>query len=312
LTRFAAWAELSKLTLVIIYFCRLLKDMLSRLCFFALSFVLLTRASAEEIRIAASDLLAGCIAAPLAAYGEAQAIDCKLDNIGSLPALERLRANETDLAIIAVPANAEIPSEEFRVYSFAYDIAVLAVDRLHPMDQISLQELGGIFGANEELNYNSWGDVGLSALGSRSIKPLTALLDGSISLELFKFSVLREGQLKASVAAVEDSEVEGLLRSDPSTIAVLSRLPKSKTSKALMISDKLGGAAFGPTEDNVHYGDYPLRLAFYLAYHERNHTKLQNVLGFLLSDQIADALRAHHLVALPSPVRRQLSIELEQ
>lgn len=285
--------------------------MFSRLSLFILSAIAALPASAEEIRIAASDLLADCIIAPLQAYGDEQSIDIKVDNVGSLPALERLRSDEIDMAILAVPVNAEVPREEFHAYPFAYDIAIVAVNHSNPTNEISIGALGGIFGSNEEFNYNSWGDLGLSGWGHRTIKPLTAQVDNSISLELFKFTVLRAGGMKASVAAVKDSEVEGLLMSDAASIAILSRMPESKKIKALMVSSKSDGPAFGPTDDNVHYGDYPIRLAFYLVYNERNGTKLHDVLGFLLSDVIADALRAHHLVALPETVRRKLYIDLE-
>ena len=285
--------------------------MFSRLTFFILTAAVVLPATAEEIRIAASDLLADFISAPLQAYGEEHAIEFKIDNIGSLPALERLRSDEIDMAIIAVPANTEVPREEFSIYPFAYDVAVVAVNNSNPIDEISMGALGGIFGSNEEFNHNSWGDLGLSGWGHRTIKPLVAQIDNSISLELFKFSVLRGGGMKASVAAVKDSEAEGLLMSDAASIAILSRLPDSKRIKALMISNKSNGPAFGPTDDNVHYGDYPIRLAFYLVYNERNDTKLQNVLRLLLSDLIATELQAHHLFALPETVRRKLTIDLD-
>ena len=284
--------------------------MLSRLCFFILTAAVFVPASAEEIRIAASDLLADFISAPLQAYGEEQAIEFKIDNIGSLPALERLRADEIDMAIIAVPANTEVPREEFRAYPFAYDVAVVAVNDRNPLDKVSIGALGGIFGSNEEFNYNSWGELDLSGWGHRTIKPLAAVIDNSISLELFKFSVLSEGQMKASVVAVKDSEVEGLLISDASSIAILSRLPKSKKIKALMISSESNGPAFGPTDENVHYGDYPIRLAFHIVYNERNHATVDKVLPILFSDEIAKALRLNHLFALPDTVRRQLTSSL--
>jgi ABC-type phosphate transport system substrate-binding protein len=281
--------------------------MLPRLCFFILTAAVVVPASAEEIRIAASDLLADFISAPLQAYGDEQALEFKIDKIGSLPALERLRSDEIDLAIIAVPANTDVPREAFRAYPFAYDAAIVAVNDRNPVDEVSIGALGGIFGSNEEFNYNSWGDLNLSDWGHRTIKPLAAVIDNSITLELFKFSVLREGQMKASVVAVPDSEVEGLLISDASSIAILSRLPKSKKVKALMISSESNGPAFGPTNENVHYGDYPIRLAFHIIYHERNHAAVDKVLPVLFSDEIAKALRSNHFFALPDTVRRQLT-----
>jgi len=282
-----------------------------RILLFILATAVVAPASARQFRIAASDLLADFITEPLQISGEEHSIEFRVDNIGSLPALERLRSDEIDLAIIAVPNNTDLPREEFRVFPFAYDVAVIAVNQSNPINEISLASLGGIFGANEESNYTTWGDLGLSGWGSRSIKTLAGQNDKSISLELFKFSVLRGGQMKTTVASVKDSELEGSLVSDAASIAILPRVPKSKEVKSLMISSEVDGPAFSPTEDNVHYGDYPIRLAFYVVYKERDEARAQKALRVLLNDDLAAALRGNNLVALPDTVRRKLTMDLD-
>ena len=285
--------------------------MISRLLLFILAAAVVAPASARQVRIAASDLLADFITEPLQASGEEHSIEFKVDSIGSLPALERLRSDEIDLAIIAVPEDTDVPRDEFRVFPFAYDVAVIAVNQSNPINEISLASLGGIFGANEESNYTTWGDLGLSGWGSRSIKTLAGQNDKSISLELFKFSVLRGGQMKTTVASVKDSEIEGSLLSDAASIAILPRVPKSKKVKALMISREVDGPAFSPTDDNVHYGDYPIRLAFYIVYNERDEALAQKVLRVLLNDDLAASLRDNNLFALPDTVRRKLTMDLD-
>jgi ABC-type phosphate transport system substrate-binding protein len=285
--------------------------MISRLLLFILAAAVVAPASARQVRIAASDLLADFITEPLQASGEEHSIEFKVDSIGSLPALERLRSDEIDLAIIAVPEDTDVPRDEFRVFPFAYDVAVIAVNQSNPINEISLASLGGIFGANEGSNYTTWGDLGLSGWGSRSIKTLAGQNDKSISLELFKFSVLRGGQMKTTVASVKDSELEGSLLSDAASIAILPRVPKSKKVKALMISSEVDGPAFSPTDDNVHYGDYPIRLAFYIVYNERDEALAQKVLRVLLNDDLAASLRDNNLIALPDTVRRKLTMDLD-
>ena len=285
--------------------------MISRLLLFILAAAMVAPASARQVRIAASDLLADFITEPLQASGEEHSIEFKVDSIGSLPALERLRSDEIDLAIIAVPEDTDVPRDEFRVFPLAYDVAVIAVNQSNPINEISLASLGGIFGANEESNYTTWGDLGLSGWGSRSIKTLAGQNDKSISLELFKFSVLRGGQMKTTVASVKDSELEGSLLSDAASIAILPRVPKSKKVKALMISSEVDGPAFSPTDDNVHYGDYPIRLAFYIVYNQRDEALAQKVLRVLLNDDLAASLRDNNLIALPDTVRRKLTMDLD-
>lgn len=278
-----------------------------------LSLVLTATAQAEEIRIAASDLLADYIKAPLKAYGAENDATFVVDSIGSLPALDRLRSDEIDLAIIAVPEGDQVPRDEFSIYAFAYDAAVLVVNESNPIDEISVARLGGIFGSNEELNLNTWGELGLSGWGSRNIKALAGTSDASIALELFKYSIFKGGVMKPSVSMVKDTEIEDLLRSDAASIAILSRMPENRQIKVLMVSS--GGdtyaPAFGPTDDNVHYGDYPIRLAFYIVYNLRDDAKLRPVIRELLDDEVAASLRANHLIALPDTVRRKFLIELD-
>ena len=278
-----------------------------------LPLILIATAQAEEIRIAASDLLADYIKVPLKAYAAENDSTFVVDSIGSLPALDRLRSDEIDLAIIAVPDGDEVPRDEFSVYPFAYAAAVIVVNDSNPINEISLARLGGIFGSNEELNLNTWGELGLSGMGSRSIKALAGTNDESIALELFKYSILKGGAMKPSVSMVKDAEVEDLLRSDAASIAILSRMPEHKNIKVLMVSSDSDtyAPAFGPTDDNVHYGDYPIRLAFYIVYNLRDDARLRSTIRELLNDEVATSLRTNDLIALPETVRLKFMIDLD-
>ncbi|HAV14530.1 MAG TPA: hypothetical protein DCX06_13720 [Opitutae bacterium] len=266
---------------------------------------------ANEIRISASDLLADYIEEPLITYGKENGIDFEIESIGSLPALENLRSDEIDIAIIAAPEVDASLREDFTLYPFAYDVAVVAVNAGNPIDEITLSRLGGIFGANEEYNFNTWGDLGLSGWGSRSIKPVAGPAEDSISLELFKHTVFKGGVIKQKVAMVKDDEVENLLIGDAASIAIMSSMPKNKKVKAIMVSETTDSPAFGPSEDNVHYGDYPIRLAFYIVFNKRDEAKVKPVLRLLLNDTIAASLRENNLFALPDTIRRKLTIDLD-
>lgn len=278
---------------------------------FLLSVLMVPLLQAQEIRIAASDLLADFIREPLEEYGSERSLNFSIDGIGSLPALDKLRANEIDLAVISVPEGDEIPREEFTIYPFAYDVAVIAVNKNNPISEISLSQLGGIFGNEEEFNFNTWGDLGLSGWGSRNIKPLAGTAENSIALELFKYSVFKRGSMKSGVAMVNASEIEGLLNSDAASIGILSAMPTDQNLKVLMVAPDRNAPAFGPTSDNIHFGDYPIRLAFYIAYKQRDRERMKPVIRFLLSDVVAQELNKNHLVALPETVRRKLLIDLD-
>ena len=117
--------------------------------------------------------------------------------------------------------------------------------------------------------------------------------------------------MKPNVAMVKDSEIEDLLRSDAASIAILSNLSEKSQVKVLMVSEEEGAPAFGPSEDNVHYGDYPISLAFYIVYNERDELKLRPVVRELLNDEVAASLRQNDLVPLPDAVRRKLLLDLD-
>ena len=274
---------------------------------------LIATAQAEEIRIAVSDLLADHILAPLKVYGAENDTTFVVDSIGSLPALDRLRSDEIDLAIVALPEGDEVPRDEFNIYPFAYDVAVIVVNDSNPIDEISVARLGGIFGSNEELNLNTWGELGLSGWESRNIKALAGINDKSIALELFKHSIFKGGGLKPNVSVVKDTEIEDLIGSDVASIAILSRVPENSNIKVLMVSS--GGdtyaPAFGPTDDNVHYGDYPIRLTFYIMYNMRDDLKLRSTIRELLNDEVATSLRANDFISLPDTLRRKFLIDLD-
>jgi len=278
-------------------------------CFLAI--FLTTLLAADEIRIAASDLLGDSVVAPLKAHASERSLELKIDSIGTLPALDRLRSDEIDLALIAIPEGEEVPSEEFSIYPFAYDVAVVVVNDSNPLDEISMAHLGGIFGRDEEFNFNTWGELGLTGWGNRSIKQLVGVAEDSIALELFRYSVFSGGSMKQTVAMVKEGEIEGLLAADTASIGILSRLPDNKKLKVLMISSGSDTPAFGPTDVNIHYGDYPIRLSFYIAYKPSDDAKLRQVIRVLLDDEIAANLAKKDLFALPETVRRQLQVDID-
>ena len=278
-----------------------------------LPLTLIAAAQAEEIRIAVSDLLEEYIGEPLHVYGSENDTTLVIDSIGSLPALDRLRSDEIDLAIVAIPEGDEVPHNEFNIYPFAYDVAVLVVNDSNPIDEISVAQLGGIFGSDEELNLNNWGEFGLSGWGSRDIKAFVGTNDKSIALELFKHSIFKAGGMKPSVSMAKETEIENLIGSDAASIAIISRMPENSNIKTLMLSSDSDtyAPAFGPTEDNVYYGDYPIRLAFYLVYNLRDDFKLRPIIRELLNDEVATILRANDFIALPDTVRRKFLIDLD-
>lgn len=266
---------------------------------------------AEEIRFAASDLLSDFIRSEIEAFSQASDLTIDMDGVGSLPALDQLRTDEIDLAIVADPDGSIVKNQNYVVFPYAYAISVVVVNVNNPMNELSLQQLGGIYGENEEFKYINWGDLGLTVWNSRAIKPMAAQIQESISLELFKHVVFNGRGMKTSVALAKPEEVQKLIQEDVAAIGLLSHVPKSAGMKTIMVSQRRDAPAYGPSTDNVHYGDYPIRLPFYVVYRERDEARLRDLLVKLYSDEVDVKLKANGLVALPESVRRKILVDFE-
>lgn len=267
--------------------------------------------SGMNARIAISDLLADYLSEPIMEFAREHDHNVQLFDIGSLPAMDRLRAEELDLAIIALPEMSDAPGEMFQMFPFAYDAAVVITNENNPINEISVGRLGGIYGTNEELNFNTWGELGLSGWGNRNIKPMVGVDETSIAFELFRHKVLLRGGLKSSVSIFEDREIEGIVRSDAASIAVMSYLPSSRNVKVLMVSSDRDSPAYGPTIENIHFGDYPIRLGFQIVFNKRDAERVRPFLRALLSDELAAKLTESGFFPLPETVRRQFLFDLE-
>lgn len=117
--------------------------------------------------------------------------------------------------------------------------------------------------------------------------------------------------MKPKVAMVKDTEIEELIATDAASIGVLSDIPTNKRVKSIMVAKDSDSPAFGPSEENVHYGDYPIRLAFYIAFNKRDAEKLQPILRVLFDDDVAKSLSENNLIALPNTIRRKFTIDLD-
>lgn len=267
--------------------------------------------TAEGLRISASDLLSDYIEEPLNAAAQQRDTSYQVKGGGSLPALQLLEAGKVDLAIVAIPAGEALPEGDFTVQSFVYATAVVVVSQDNPLDELSLAQLGGIFGPNEALNLTNWGQFQLPGWESRGIKAVAAQNSESVALELFKHQVLSNDELKTGVSVLKQPQVERLVESDLGVIAVLPGLPKSAKLKPLMLSTDSTKPAFGPNENNIHYGDYPLRLAFYLVYRSSDAQKLDPVFSILYGEEVTELLRQNNLFCLPDTVRRKVRTDLQ-
>ena len=272
--------------------------------------ILFSSINAEEVRIAISDLLAGTLTDALMSDAQEKDIKYQIEIIGSLPALDKLNAGELDMALIAIPNRSSQPSSNYQLYPLAYSTSIIAVNAYNPLDEISIQRLSGTFGSHEELSLSSWSEIGLSGWGNRGIKTIVGQLEESISLELFKHIALEDGKLKSTVSLLKNDAAISILSNDVAAMAILPTIPENKNIKVLSVAKEQDSPAFEPSDDNIHYGDYPFGLSFYIVLLKSEVPNLAYVVEALLGDSVAKALSVSHFVPIPYNVRQQLQMDL--
>lgn len=278
--------------------------MLLRICLFLSSVITVATINAAETRIAVSDLMAGYISETIQALAESESINVSVINSGSLPAIDALRAEEISLAIVATPElDNGLLDDTFKTISFAYSTAMIVVSDTNPVNEISFYDLQTIFSSGSSSTVGGSSKTESKLTGKQRFKPLVIKDDAGISVELFRHQVLKGEAFNLTVNAVVGSEIERMLAKNTSTIAVLPYLPDNKAIKALMVSIDSEVPAFGPTNNNVYYGDYPIRLPFQIAYKKDREAALSKIIRILLSDEVTEALRKNHLFVPPDSIR---------
>ncbi len=272
-------------------------------------------ALAGDLRIVGSDLLGTEFAAAVKEFAMHNEVALTLSLEGSRAALRELDSGAADIALLVLRPGEEPPGALFKSYPFAYHIVVVLVPESSPLTQITFRELGEIYGATESTSFNRWGDLGLTGeWTSRAITPQAMSPGTGLATELFRRVVLNDGKLR-SVVALQTSldAVQRKLESEPGGIALAGSAPAAgKNIRVLPVARADRDVAFGPTPQNVHAGDYPLRLPVWLVVRRETGRAQLNFLRFLLGEEMTPRLEHAGLVTLPLQARNQLVFDLEQ
>ena len=267
------------------------------------------------LRIGGSDLLGAAFQEALEEFAREYDVDVRIELRGTYAARTALEDGRLDLALMAAPGETNGGPEGFDAHVFAYQTAVLAINSSNPLNELNLSQAAGIYGAEELNSFTRWGDFGLSGdLRPRSIGLHSIDAGSSIAVDLFRHEVLRTPRLRGTVtfhrtpaeaiAAVEDS------------VAAIALLPQSpppeRPLRVLALSREEGGIAFGPSRENVHSGDYPIRLPVYLVFSPESRESLRDLLLFLTRERVAEAIEAAGLLPLPSSARNRQRLEFER
>lgn len=252
-----------------------------------------------------SDLLAGPVARGLERVAGKDAADFG----GTLPARRAFAEGRAAAAVLMMRERESAPTPpdkagvaEFRLASAAVFVATHGSNRA---EQITLENLANIFARDPRAPARNWNDIEPAAR-SELITPAVSSPAGTMVLEIFQGVVLEGQPFRPDVRLrVEPDLAADLLASRAGTIVLLPRPPVSR-GKVLQVADGRSGrsaTAYGPDENNIHQGDYPLQLPLVLYVRQDRLARLSPALRWLFSDEAAALLEKQGLTPAPKSVR---------
>ena len=278
-----------------------------------LLFLLLSSVALSAAEFVGSDLLAGAVARGLdQAAGQTVA-----DFGGTLPGRQAFVEGRASAAVLMMRDRevAPIPSgkiavAEFRIASAAVVVATHGTNRA---EQITLENLANVFARDPRSPARNWNDIDPAAR-SELITPAVCSPAGSMVLEIFQ-GIALEGQPFRPDARlrIEPDLAADLLASRAGTITLIPR-PPSGRGKVLQVADGRPGrssTAYGPDENNVHNGDYPLQLPLVLYVRQDRLARLTPALRWLFSDEAAALLEKQGLYPAPKAARTRFVQRLD-
>lgn len=260
-----------------------------------------------------SDLLAGPIARGLDfAAGKTAA-----DFGGTLPGRQAFVDGRASAAVLMMRDRevAPMPSGKIGVAEFrlASAVVVVATHGSIRTEQITLENLANIFARDPRSPARNWNDIEPAAR-SELITPAVCSPAGTMVLEVFQGLALDGQPFRADVRLrVEPDLAADLLSSRAGSIVLVPRPPSSR-GKVLQVADGRPGrssTAYGPDENNVHSGDYPLQVPLILYVRQDRLTQLTPALRWLFSDEAAALLEKQGLTPAPRAVRTRFVQRLD-
>lgn len=260
-----------------------------------------------------SDLLAGPVARGLdLAAGKTAA-----DFGGTLPGRQAFVDGRASAAVLMMRDRevAPMPSGKIGVAEFrlASAVVVVATHGSIRAEQITLENLANIFARDPRSPARNWNDIEPAAR-SELITPAVCSPAGTMVLEVFQGLALDGQPFRADVRLrVEPDLAADLLASRAGSIVLIPRPPSSR-GKVLQVADGRPGrssTAYGPDENNVHSGDYPLQVPLILYVRQDRLSQLAPALRWLFSDEAAALLEKQGLTPAPRAVRTRFVQRLD-
>jgi phosphate transport system substrate-binding protein len=270
--------------------------------------------SAAELRLAGSDLLESALVKNLESFAAANDLKISFNLRGSRLGLEALENGEADIGLMVFGTHDKKPGLGWNSATIGYLTSVIVVPADVSLTQINYAQLSGVFGASEQNNYRRWSEIGaLGEWAPRAISGMALRRTTGLSLDLFRYYVLQNPELKPTIAQLDSpEEAYQRLLGEEGGIAILPSAPPANLKlKVLLLAKGANEVAYPPTAENLHTGDYPLRMPVQLVFRKGEAGRFSPLLRHLVSDEAAPAWKAAGVTPLPLQARNQLGFQLE-
>lgn len=268
-----------------------------------------------DVRVVGTDLLGVDFSKALYAFAGQHELTVALAFDGSRPGLDQLKAGRADLALLVFAPGEESSAAGFDSVALAYHRVVVLVPAASPLERVTLEQLGGIFGVGGPVGVSRWDELGLGGdWAGSTIAPQVPAVGHGIAAEYFRHAVLHDREFR-SIVNRYDAPADLVLRLAGNSRAIaLAPTPPAGAAglKIVAVAIRANEPAFLPTSENLHSGDYPLRLPLNLVFRRASARPLLPLLRFLFGDEAAPLLVGADLVPLPSAARRQQVLAFEK
>jgi phosphate transport system substrate-binding protein len=183
--------------------------------------------------------------------------DIRIREGSSRDAISALFGARADLAVIGRELEAEERSAaagaglDLQGYRFARDALVIVVHPDNPVENISLEDLRGIY----EGEIKSW-----KRLGGRDAAIVPVVQPAGSDMTEFFVEAVMNGETPAarSLTAADDSAVVAAVTRDPNAIGYVSLSGTGLGARPLRVSAVTGLSYWKPDLEAVYKGEYPL------------------------------------------------------
>ncbi len=251
--------------------------------------------------IVGTDLLDGRFAASLRTAAGRDVADFG----GTLPARRAFAEGRAAAAILMMRPGEPAPVAGAREFRLAASVVVVAAHGSIRIEQLTFEQLANAFARDARAPARNWNDLDPLAR-SELMTPALCSPPGTLVLEVFQGLVLEGQAFRPDVRLrVEPDLAADLLAARAGSLVLLPRPPVSR-GRVLPVADGRPGrpsTAYGPDENNVHNGDYPLQVPLVLYVRPDKVAALRPALRWLCSDAAAELLAGQGLTPAPASAR---------